>query len=74
MTAKIYLYLQKYLTILDELLFESGYDRQIRPQIEGPPLEVMYRLDLLHMNSESIKSILIEVFFVLGNLIYWFVG
>ena len=28
-------------TILDELLFDSGYDRQIRPQIEGPPLEVM---------------------------------
>ena len=27
-------------TILDELLFESGYDRQIRPQLEGPPLEV----------------------------------
>ena len=28
-------------TILDELLFDSGYDRQIRPQIEGPPLEVL---------------------------------
>ena len=28
--------------ILDELLFESGYDRQIRPQIEGPPLEVLF--------------------------------
>ena len=27
-------------TILDELLFDSGYDRQIRPQIDGPPLEV----------------------------------
>ena len=27
-------------TILDKLLFDSGYDRQIRPQIEGPPLEV----------------------------------
>ena len=26
-------------TILDDLLFDSGYDRQIRPQIEGPPLE-----------------------------------
>ena len=30
-------------TILDELLFESGYDRQIRPQIEGPPLEVLFK-------------------------------
>ena len=28
-------------TILDKLLFDSGYDRQIRPQIEGPPLEVL---------------------------------
>ena len=32
-------------TILDELLFDSGYDRQIRPQIDqiehGPPLEVL---------------------------------
>ena len=27
-------------TVLDKLLFESGYDRQIRPQLEGPPLEV----------------------------------
>ena len=32
-------------TILDELLFDSGYDRQIRPQIDqiehGPPIEVL---------------------------------
>ena len=28
-------------TILDKLLFDSGYDRQIRPQIDGPPLEVL---------------------------------
>ena len=36
-------------TILDELLFESGYDRQIRPQIEGPPLEVLYyKLKQIH--------------------------
>ena len=27
-------------TILDRLLFESGYDRQIRPQINGPPVHV----------------------------------
>ena len=46
-------------TILDELLFESGYDRQIRPQIEGPPLEVKYRLDLLCMNLESLRFIVI---------------
>ena len=31
----------KITTILDKLLFDSGYDRQIRPQIEGPPLEVL---------------------------------
>ena len=29
-------------TILDELLFESGYDSQIRPHLEGPPLEVAF--------------------------------
>ena len=28
-------------TILDRLLFESGYDRQIRPQINGPPVHVI---------------------------------
>ena len=27
-------------TMIDELLYESGYDRQIRPQLDGPPLEV----------------------------------
>ena len=27
-------------TILDRLLFESGYDRRIRPQINGPPVHV----------------------------------
>ena len=29
-------------TILDRLLFESGYDRQIRPQINGPPVHVNF--------------------------------
>jgi hypothetical protein len=29
-------------TILDKLLFESGYDRQIRPQINGPPVHVIF--------------------------------
>ena len=29
-------------TMIDELLYESGYDRQIRPQLDGPPLEVIY--------------------------------
>ena len=29
-------------TILDKLLFESGYDRQIRPQINGPPVQVIF--------------------------------
>ena len=28
-------------TILDKLLFESGYDRQIRPEINGPPVHVI---------------------------------
>ena len=28
-------------TILDQLLFHSGYDRQIRPQINGPPVQVI---------------------------------
>ena len=28
-------------TILDKLLFESGYDRQIRPQIHGDPVQVL---------------------------------
>ena len=27
-------------TILDNLLFSSGYDKQIRPQINGPPVQV----------------------------------
>ena len=27
-------------TILDKLLFESGYDRQIRPKINGDPVQV----------------------------------
>ena len=27
-------------TILDKLLFRSGYDRQFRPQINGPPVKV----------------------------------
>ena len=27
-------------TILDKLLFQSGYDRQIRPQIQSSPVEV----------------------------------
>ena len=29
-------------TILDKLLFDSGYDRQIRPQINGPPVQVIF--------------------------------
>ena len=28
-------------TMIDELLYDSGYDRQIRPQLDGPPLEVI---------------------------------
>ena len=29
-------------TILDKLLFDSGYDNQIRPQINGPPVQVIF--------------------------------
>ena len=40
-------------TILDALLFDSGYDRQIRPQIDqidhGPPLEVLLYCILAHV-------------------------
>jgi len=28
-------------TMIDALLYDSGYDRQIRPQLDGPPLEVI---------------------------------
>ena len=35
-------------TILDKLLFESGYDRQIRPQIHGDPVQVVIDFYLRH--------------------------
>ena len=31
---------KKITTILDKLLFDSGYDRQISPRVKGTPLEV----------------------------------
>ena len=38
-------------TILDRLLFESGYDRQIRPQMNGEPVQVINDISVL----DSIK-------------------
>ena len=38
-------------TILDKLLFESGYDRQIRPQIHGDPVHVIIDINLLYYSE-----------------------
>ena len=35
-------------TILDRLLFESGYDRQIRPQMNGEPVQVINDISALN--------------------------
>ena len=38
-------------TILDKMLFESGYDRQIRPQIHGDPVHVIIDINLLYYSE-----------------------
>ena len=56
-------------TVLDKLLFESGYDRQIRPQLEGPPLEVQKFMNNLHRYHKilSYKNFLTPYCFIGWN-------
>ena len=52
-------------TILDELLVESGYDRQIRPQISGPPLEVEVNVAIRSMGpvDETSQTFTMDCYF-----------
>ena len=54
-------------TVLDKLLFESGYDRQIRPQLEGPPLEVQeFMLNLYRFHKTQSYKIYLTPYCLIG--------